>query len=1691
VGKIHLNASIIGELRRRVVAHNSNDPAEQVKLDDLKTRYKRYHQGPTPHATALEKIDAYLGEKLAKGAFDDAKHPRGKGGKFAASGKTATVDLPVRTEAEHKKRQEDDAGYRALTTDVIPEHRFEAGGATIRQIVSLATGAAVVGSAYRHGGEGLASRFFPKAGEFAGKTAGGFAAGLGAHLAEQGQHAARTRIVRGLNRIGKRLGARPISEPAGPTYERARQVQQFGGKVGGALGRGVGWVPGQIIPAVVRSTVKQSETAMHTAGQKRAARAASLLGLSLGAAGVVNAAWRDSGILEPQAIGAQIDPFTYREVQKVLGHDGMAMFGQLAKMAPRRMAQIRATETLEGLLAKGTASAFINDRAPALLTGAAALAGAAAGAGAAHPFRRGDPYRDSHGRFTSRANAVSLGAAALGAAAAVAATYAAVRGHNVRRWAQLAQKLRDHINAQRELLTNDNLLIAAAKHQASQPGELGLPFTNSRLGKLADLVINRDAHVQKAIKADAQHTAQLAEIKRYGAANPEHYREQIRAEVNSRLASTLRNFEKFALPEGSGAARKWVQIGADRPTVEKLAEQIGRMSSADFDRATEALSDTQKTEMRSLFANRNKWIADVDNQMAAHRANIEEAAKAAEQAKTALDDATAIHAAATEPEAVEKAEAALTAATKANAAAATKYQRLKSRAPMMSPLDPTRALPPFDVDAATEKAAAAAKKRAEVAHDTDVAARKNAILADMEHRHDRLAAAMVHFAHGAVPRKQIPAAKAVETAFAAFVAARKATNAAHGAEAEAIQLHKNMLAALKGKRPAGLSEIDTEDLRQNAERIKQSVKEARQHVLNAQAEESVARMGLRDAVTNLHAARVPVGNGPLRLPPGVSARMVRSLRQMAIPGGSAFAKFVAYPTKRFMQAFLGTAKKKVPDKYRAEMMGAAARSHFNRAWHAAFERGEGENARFAIDKALRLAAGPVGIAVAADAARDLYRFGRDKAFGTPEQKKKARISKVKFESVPDPLSGAGYYAVTVAHPERKDDRLVLFGEHYADQTGNTKTISPGSSFADFRTRFASQRQQGGASGAGGGRVDIQNLKPEDKKDIDAAIGELAKANKLKGVRSAEGVAAPMFRDDEDDTRTSEAARFGNHIRSTFGLQNQSPKGGQYYGALTATVHSHQSRIQKLRDAYGLLTGYKVGGGKLNHHPIFTANADFGSQDPAEATSALAGEVTYTLARNPPQNETQRNALLGAIATVAAAKKLPNDKVDALFKQVRDKPLSGGGAGAAAAAPGAAPKSPRTPPPTQEEVASAGAGWNRNESTRLAKMIATEVARDHLDYERPDQINALVPAIRFSAMYAAKMNPDLTMQQAFTVAHQAILKGFDGHAGSRALMEDALSSPKAWEQLSDLLRSESERQLKKRAPRMGGRLGALVRMALDERWAEQDPLTKKLSDALTDGLDAAAGMSGAGSSGSAPSLAQTGLKETLEGAGDVASRKLASPAAATKKKAVSWTDPSRLAPELGSYLLGDAAAFAARTALGPAGKLAGFALDDLGSTGSIAGRLGASAVRKGVKGAAMGAAGLAGSAAGAQAGHLAANAITGRKGGIPAGPPSTPGEDVANLVGNVAGGIGGAAAGSAIGRRLGSTLGTVLGTAGGPVGEVVGNVLGGSLGAWAGGHLATSGVAMHAASAVSRYFGGYDPKHSANAMARYTKPVGSA
>jgi ElaB/YqjD/DUF883 family membrane-anchored ribosome-binding protein len=134
------DAETIGELRQRVMAHNEAGHA-RTGLTDLKKIFARGWAGDEPKTRALGQVDRHLA-RLAKntGDFDETKHRRDGDGKFAPQGRAAAFS-DVRSRQADRQLRDENAGYAASQTGVIPETRFSQFGPLAGAVAGVAAGA--------------------------------------------------------------------------------------------------------------------------------------------------------------------------------------------------------------------------------------------------------------------------------------------------------------------------------------------------------------------------------------------------------------------------------------------------------------------------------------------------------------------------------------------------------------------------------------------------------------------------------------------------------------------------------------------------------------------------------------------------------------------------------------------------------------------------------------------------------------------------------------------------------------------------------------------------------------------------------------------------------------------------------------------------------------------------------------------------------------------------------------------------------------------------------------------------------------------------------------------------------------------------------------------------------------------------------------------------------------------------------------------------------------------------------------------------------------------------------------------------------------------------------------------------------------------------------------------------------------
>jgi hypothetical protein len=257
--KPSFNPEIIGELRKRVAAHNEivapTHPEMTMKLGAVKKLFKRWYSGPDPLAHALAMLDgkllsmqtAALGKlEKAQEPFDEQRHPRGGSGRFRSSHQVRQVGLINRNAISEGgggrlTANGDDALLQAAQVQVIPETRYTVFGPPIAGAVGIGLGAiggatARPGMPWKGGGSPVdraTTNVLGRAGRGTGKLAGSVLRATAIDMPIAGAR----RAIPAINRtIGSVFPKPPVD--AGKTVGEA--IVRLAGKGGEKLGRGVG-----------------------------------------------------------------------------------------------------------------------------------------------------------------------------------------------------------------------------------------------------------------------------------------------------------------------------------------------------------------------------------------------------------------------------------------------------------------------------------------------------------------------------------------------------------------------------------------------------------------------------------------------------------------------------------------------------------------------------------------------------------------------------------------------------------------------------------------------------------------------------------------------------------------------------------------------------------------------------------------------------------------------------------------------------------------------------------------------------------------------------------------------------------------------------------------------------------------------------------------------------------------------------------------------------------------------------------------------------------------------------------------------------------------------------------------------------------------------------------------------------------
>jgi hypothetical protein len=1658
---------IVGTLSDRVRTHNEKtaDPAAKTKLVDLKKVYARGYHGRDATAcavNALAKVDRHLGglEALAKG-FDASKHPRGNKGEFTSGGKkggSAGIDaIPLpKTARQHAKLQETNAAYRALTSDVVPERRNEVIGDWARELGSTALGAGLVLSLAHGGSKGIAARMIRDAGRRAGGLAFGIPTAAVTYTATGAKRAVTGKIARSFGRTvrdGEYTAAKH-------TTEAATKAGKFAGEKAGSA-----------VVAGARLLVDSANKAGGDLLHRKAAKVATLGGLSIGAGQLINSQI-EGGAVDPGRIGAGYDAFSYRTIEKMAGGaDALdALAGEyLAKLASG-----------DGqALAK---AGFYNAIGMRVLPALAAVGGAAVAGGTAeavHAVAGNRTYsRDAHGRFTSKANAITAGSALAGALAAGAGAYLALRHHNVR-------QLVSHVDAVADVI-GKRLEEAAHRDGVGHVADL----IQQGKEKLTKLHADRAIAINTRLGKDEEYLAERKRLDSFAGSSDVHLKSHIRREVNGKLAEILSQHNDFRVPGTDRDPAKWKTIGeirsaatplkADKAAYDSVFNAVDSATPKEFSQAIANLTPGQQETALHWLSTRDRAIeavpADVKahvDKIAAAEQKVAAATDAAEAKRTAMLDAKAVVDRTTDEGEKATAQAAFDAANaehdkagKAVEAASKALGKLRDAPSGVKSPVTGKLIPPAteaELQPHYRQAQQTAYRRAEkiVDRDIDKAHKKHAAdvaearaqqMAQITLQGDRMLAARAALGHslGVLPDKAA-AAGIQAAALRRFISRAKGElTTARADQAAAEKRVADLKLARKGKVPSGMTAEDTAAMVQNVHAVHDALTSAKLRVSAAEAKLSARQFLLRK-----HSARFlsavheqPVVEGRVgKLPTSVYRKLLRDVTRATEDLHKPVNRFLHSPSAQAFKNFATATGDHI-------WGGATAAAHaFRDLYRHTLMRKTGEGPDdWTIDPAKVLIRGGLGV-VAGDVAHDLYHYGKDQAthaLGMGDGKPSKFPRSIKIEKHVDPYTGGGFVGLSVADPdpENKGDRVLLWGEHYKDHTGRAEQLHPGARVSALRNRFQNGQGGGGGSTFVPSDRDIPNLPEHEKGQVKASLGKLK--DRMHTVRVEDGHEFKL-RPNSDSGEDAIAGKVVDHIKRSF-LNSGSPSTGKlYHGALAATLGSNQGRILKQRQVYELLTGFPArGGDKLAGHGIFETgkDSDFGETDnKAGVLDALKDEMKRAVGAHAPANDVEKSNMMRAAAVVGRQKGLSDEDLKSVYEIIRGKPET-----TAPAAPrmvqATVPSAPSSGKITAaSEVEADAGGWDPKVLREKSLPHATAVAKS-LGMNTERKIADTATALEHFARQV-HVTHGLPMHESLYAAANAVKNATGTSTGEKTITRDALADVDAdhfASHLSAAADDELDRYEKKKNVR---KVHAL------------DDLEALVKGAFGDAIDAASGawegetrvpsgpgggeFSGGGGKSFATRFARKAAQRLPREGVDESVDRGAKGAVTERSATGSNYTPTKVAGDIGGLALGEAGAYAigklfpeeaAGVSLIGAVRQA-FKSDGAGAAAQAALKHVAAApgrvARSVPKLAATSAAGLAGYTAGSMAGEGAARGIyaaTGRKAPEAAPPQLSVGEGVAESLGS----IGGAILGGTFGAGVGSIA---TGAAGGYVGGIVG------------------------------------------------------
>lgn len=1675
------NASLINDLKGRVTSHNEANPSVLVKLAELKKLYVRGYHGPNPGAEAMNRVDAYL-SGLEKAEFESYRHPRDQHGRFSGA---AAEEIPE-NRGEHKQLQNTSAGYNALTSDAFPTHMNEWRGLLGREIGSAALAGGIVTTLSRSKNAGphfkaavdavkegrktdavreagrfftdndtpvsLAERLARRSGRFTGSVAGTVAGGVlsaAAALAEKSKKTSQ----RGFNNIAGRVG---VAMPLPKDHNWSGRIFRFVRNGGATLGEGAARVGVRSVSGVAGAGIDAFSNGFNHPG---IVKAGIITAASIPLYVNIRNRVKES-MLDPQTIGHDIDLGSYRQVQK------SASSAELEKVRSGIMADIRKSSN-SNVLNKVIPEGMIPTAGQFALSGIKAALGAGVGAGlglyAAH--KKGNPYHDKQGKFASRDKAGAAVGAVVGGAAVGATALLAYRRKN----ASLFLKA---VNESYVALRN-----SLARIDRPQGYQQVKRFIDNKSDWIDEYIADKQA-VSKKLKTE------LAQIDLHGAHPEEHYMNLAEKDITTRLVDLMRTDPGFTLPAGRNISSPL--LPPNGANIQRFVEQA---TDVELLRVADGMRNvTNREAVRKLIASKSKMIADVRITVEAYHAKIDSVEKSIKDADSKLESHRDMRRSLEEQmnqitvgggripkqlqdahtktiRDIDKATTEVWERTQALDDLKSGYPVVKnpvSGGPMANPPagsvtdHRTQALNRFRKDSSHS---------AERDFKNEVARLRSIQREAVGQRSDRTTAALIVNGQrygGAIPENAKSAANEV-------IKLSNELSVARREYAEASNTFAKAKIALNSATKNGTRKIDkaARDVFDKAiDDAQRAEEEAHGSMINA-------KMALNHAVLRTTVELNKPRSDMLRhlkriLPVSVVNDLKETWRKTTASNKTKLNEFLATPNgKRLHEFYLNrlASKKATTAAAKPPSTRQKAEVQANRmlvdAYHQLFTYPDSNppySPKFSPVKALRSA---TILGIGTEGIKEISQHALSYLQTPPEGGRKKAPKPFTIESQTDPLTGAGYVALTIKHPEGKGERAIILGEHVKETGGRVETsqLAAGSKLSTLKARIPEDRNPFGR----GGTQNPRNLATAGwlgnrehgwVRDAIKSIGD--KTINLGGY---------IFRSENhvDDKVGQTSGTFRKELAKRF-MNNDAPDKGKFYDALRLGIFSAEGKILQAHQVYALLTGYNPDGTSNNHvlvdsNPLLDKDERFSSKNKTEVAEAFQ-KAFGPGSRAQPKDDSQREYARGVLEVVVHTKGLNDEQRKAIADVIGLTPTAGGQnqrppwEDRQRRNPEATPRGNPTPgmaAPTEFDWSKnmdTPLGWGGAEVERLATKRSLgggpqgfSSLADQLEFDKeaqPDEAERNVAATHLLTMVTNVIghaykdtngNGLFKPFQAVRIAHEALV---DAHKAGVNYADES-----DFPHIEEYIKTRADRELNKFVPIMLDNMEELYKAFAPQSNTTNHP-----------------GMT-------PPQVAAQPLQHEAPTPLITGSSRV--------KPDRPLSEPVRFGNELGGGLAGNAAwtiasKFIPGVAMGREAGIIGKAIAGVTYGAKQAGR-----------GAAILGSSVAAGAVGGAVGNSAGKEVyveQGKKAPSSYGGPNytTPQEAVGDAAGNIGGMMVGRAAGAAAGGAIGLAAGPLA-----PIAVPTGEVVGGTLGGMAGGELGRL---------AGKYFSGYDHASISRVASKY-------